>query len=403
MCDICRLMGSLLPVLSRLEPYDVLVGVHLRSGFADWQFRNAEASFRPSEPERQFGARREKSPRKRAEARGLGVVESEDVPRGREKSPSTLSPARHWRLYDAYLQATSSKLPRSYSRTLTHTVFWPVTRTPLYMTDPHSVLAPHPQDCASGVDGPCFNWESPHLHRAPSGADARSCVVSRDQRPKTLDAPDGVLGGLLGCAANLAEGLAAMPPAHAEHASKSSGGGRWGLVVLSDSPAFPSLAASLPALRGKIVTTDGAGRLGHSSFTKSCSREARGCEYGADPAGAWTRSVVDFYVAGCAIPRDTSPLVGLLALWRISPDTAHLALVAFTRGTPLPPFPCTSPDGGTRGGHICALPTLTIPMAAGALMGSLARSSPRSYGRRCDGISCAAGVTGPPVCPPPQP
>ena len=47
------------------------------------------------------------------------------------------------------------------------------------------------------------------------------------------------------------------------------------------------------------MTTDGIGRLGHSSFTKSCSAADARCFFGADPGGVWTRSVVDFYVAGC--------------------------------------------------------------------------------------------------------
>jgi len=39
-----------------------------------------------------------------------------------------------------------------------------------------------------------------------------------------------------------------------------AGGGEipaWGLLVLSDSPAFPSLAEALPALRGRVVSTAG--------------------------------------------------------------------------------------------------------------------------------------------------
>ena len=40
-----KLIAALLPALSRLEPFDVVVGVHLRTGYADWQFRNPEASF----------------------------------------------------------------------------------------------------------------------------------------------------------------------------------------------------------------------------------------------------------------------------------------------------------------------------------------------------------------------
>ena len=32
-----RLMAALLPALQRLEPFDFVVGVHLRTGYADWQ------------------------------------------------------------------------------------------------------------------------------------------------------------------------------------------------------------------------------------------------------------------------------------------------------------------------------------------------------------------------------
>ena len=74
---------------------------------------------------------------------------------------------------------------------------------------------------------------------------------------------------------------------------------KWGLLVLSDSPAFPSLATHLPALRGRVVSTSGAGQLGHSSFSRSCSAST-GCSKGKDPNGAWTRSLVDFYLAGVA-------------------------------------------------------------------------------------------------------
>lgn len=49
-------------------------------------------------------------------------------------------------------------------------------------------------------------------------------------------------------------------------------------------------------LRGLLVQR--LGRVGHSSFTKSCT--AGGCDFGPDPGGVWTRSVVDFYLAGIA-------------------------------------------------------------------------------------------------------
>ena len=38
------------------------------------------------------------------------------------------------------------------------------------------------------------------------------------------------------------------------------------MLVLGDSPAFPSLAKALPQLRGRVVSTEGAGTLGNTIF-----------------------------------------------------------------------------------------------------------------------------------------
>lgn len=81
--------------------------------------------------------------------------------------------------------------------------------------------------------------------------------------------------------------------------SSATSSQRWGILVLSDAPAFPSLVSHLPSLAGRVVSTSGAGQLGHSSFDRSCSTQS-GCSLGADPGGAWTRSLVDFYLAGAA-------------------------------------------------------------------------------------------------------
>ena len=166
-------------------------------------------------------------------------------------------------------------------------------------------------------EGPCFNWESPGRGRAPTVDDALSCRVGGSQPTFALraeQAPQGTLAALLTCAARLGQSLVAgmspvsTPPGGAAASASAAGGAsaaatpRWGLLVLSDSPALPSLAAHLPALQGLeaggVVTTHGLGRIGHSSFTKSCSGTAGRCDYGKDPGGAWTRSMVDFYLAG---------------------------------------------------------------------------------------------------------
>eukprot|EP00965_Chrysotila_dentata_P228410 6196584-Pleurochrysis_carterae.AAC.3 len=157
-------------------------------------------------------------------------------------------------------------------------------------------------DCKTGVAGPCFNWDAPHRGRKPSVADARLCNVGAARTSFELsaaEAPDGVLAALVSCAGRLGEALLAAqsPPSPAQSAGADTRA--WGLLVLSDSPAFPSLAAAHPSLAGRVVTSDGAGGLGHSSFSKSCKPGA-GCSFGADPGGAWTRSCVDFYLAGVA-------------------------------------------------------------------------------------------------------
>ena len=237
-----RLMRALLPALRKLEPYDVLVGVHLRTGYADWQFRNSEKSFR---------------------AAGAEVAVAQ---------PPERRLRDHWERLDSFLR-----------------------------------------DCKQVELGPCFNWESPGRGRAPTADDALGCRVGRHRPTFELsadEAPRGTLASLLTCAARLGETLV-MDNAHkaataASTAAAAAGAPappmRWGLLVLSDSPAFPSLAAHLPALQrhryGGVVTSHGLGRIGHSSFTKSCSGVVGKCDYGRDPGGTWTRSMVDFYLAG---------------------------------------------------------------------------------------------------------
>ena len=225
-----KLIAALLPALSRLEPFDVVVGVHLRTGYADWQFRNPEASF-------DGGG-----------ADGAAVWTVPD----------------HWRRLSRFLD-----------------------------------------DCRASAAGPCFNWDTPYDHRAPDLAAARECRAEPAGRPRgktdfelrESDAPPGVLSALLTCGARIAQSLSGGGAGGGGAGGAGGGGPRWGLLVLSDSAALPALASALPALRGRVVTTEGAGDLGHSSFTKSCS-VGGGCTYGADPGGAWTRSIVDFYLAG---------------------------------------------------------------------------------------------------------
>ena len=230
-----KLIRALVPLLRRLEPYDVVVGVHLRTGYADWAFRNDDTYF-PS---------------------GAGAARNAG-------SPRSWTLLDQWRRLDQYFA-----------------------------------------DCRGGQSGPCFNWVAPQKGAAPRRQDALRCGTGWRTRAgapalwTSLEgAPDGFLSTMLLCASRLGQAIS----------SDASPGWRrrprernWGLLVLSDSPAFPSLATKLPALRGRAVNTagTGAGQLGHSSFARSCST-LKGCSRGHDPGGAWTRSLVDFYLAGVA-------------------------------------------------------------------------------------------------------
>jgi len=255
-----KLMAALLPHLRALEPFQTIVGVHLRTGYADWAYRNDDSYF------------------------GKEAT-------SRAKMPTQLPLLEHWRRMDDYFR-----------------------------------------DCKRGQSGPCFNWEAPRKGHAPRHADAMECGgrLVRREPAYALGAPRGFLSSLLLCAVRTAQSLSSkktmaavgdgdgrrVGAAAAGHRGAtggvsvsggvsggggdvSGGGVSWGLLVLSDAPALPSLATHLPSLAGRVVSTAGAGQLGHSSFDRSCSSKA-GCSLGADPGGAWTRSLVDFYLAGAA-------------------------------------------------------------------------------------------------------
>ena len=231
-----HMIQALVPLLKRLEPYDYLVGVHLRTGYADWAFRNDDTFF-PSK----------------------GSKNAVAAP------PTKWTLSEHWQMLDRYFN-----------------------------------------DCQSGQLGPCFNWVAPRKGVPPTRDDALRCGLesqkwrNRAGGPGQLwtdleGAPQGFLASMLLCAARLGQAMA-LSSQHQDGAAK-----RWGILVLSDSPAFPSLATRLPALRDRAVHTagTGAGQLGHSSFSRSCSMKT-GCAKGRDPGGTWTRSLVDFYLAGVA-------------------------------------------------------------------------------------------------------
>ena len=130
----------------------------------------------------------------------------------------------------------------------------------------------------------------------------------------------GSLASLVTCAGRMADALARRAcrerhgrpvPLQSPHAARESCGS-WGLLVIGDTPGFVSLVSALPQLRGRVVATSDAGASGHTSFSKTCTPGAakaaqssdshRGAcaRRTADPGGAWTRSMVDFYLAGLA-------------------------------------------------------------------------------------------------------
>ena len=220
-----KLMAPLLPHLKALQPFQRVVGVHLRTGYADWAYRNDDSYFATNATRPQ----------------------------------SLLS---HWATLDTYFR-----------------------------------------DCKRGQSGPCFNWLEPRHGHRPRHSDAMRCGGTRVRRtpPFPLGAPRGFLNSLMLCGIRIAQSLTSIDNSKrlAGKGGKREGTSSWGLLVLSDAPAIPSLAESLPSLAGRIVSTAASGQLGHSSFDRSCSTRS-GCSLGADPGGAWTRSLVDFYLAGAA-------------------------------------------------------------------------------------------------------
>ena len=127
---------------------------------------------------------------------------------------------------------------------------------------------------------------------------------------------NGTLAAVFTCAGRMAEAIgtrqgrlrARGAGAGTRGASAGvSGGGEkgWGLLVMGDSPGFISLARRLPQLQGRTIDTADSGNLGHTAFGTSCSSASgRSGRPGScvaptsDPGGAWTRSMLDLYLAG---------------------------------------------------------------------------------------------------------
>lgn len=162
---------------------------------------------------------------------------------------------------------------------------------------------------------PCFNWRTGGLAGAsPIQSDAlRECWAPQKEpgahapQPPLLRTPgNGTLSAVLTCVhlfgsrlrerqrATRAVGLPGATAVDPRNLSVS-------LFVMGDAPGFGSLVSSLPAFHGRVVNTNDAGAVAHTTFTTSCS-EARGggClpAQTNNPRGGWTRAMIDFYVGG---------------------------------------------------------------------------------------------------------
>jgi hypothetical protein len=140
----------------------------------------------------------------------------------------------------------------------------------------------------------CAQWLGP----APAALSSRSvsCVINATNTSKPAFAfgtdevkPDtGLMTTLLSCAANWA--ASGGPPS-----------APWLLYVAGDLPPLFLLANSSASLAGHVDTAEG--KLGHVSFAQVCSIDPvtgeHVCqEHGADPGGAWTRTMVDWWMLG---------------------------------------------------------------------------------------------------------
>ena len=260
------LQRAMLPLLQKLTTATgggPLIGVHLRSGFADWQWYS--------------------STHIRAGVGANGVKANRQWEQALNAGP--LSYDKHWKAFEAMLY-----------------------------------------DCKESVtnDGrPCFNWRTPHFGKAPDLNDAAQCAVERlkaanpstllpakkgggsssqkhqlclDVTPKSsclwsLPMPsNGTLAAVVECSHRFATALA----------DPKTSRDVWGLFVMGDAPGFGSLLHSLPALHGKVVHTNDAGGVAHTTFTGSCPHASTSCVHRGtvDPQGGWTRAMIDYYIGG---------------------------------------------------------------------------------------------------------
>ena len=112
--------------------------------------------------------------------------------------------------------------------------------------------------------------------------------------PRPTPAPRG--GGMAATVAATLGGLA-MDGGLADGARDAE---EWGIFAMGDAPGFVSLVHSLPTLAGRVVHTNDAGGVAHTTFTASCPQNSDACitRGTVDPQGGWTRAMIDYYVGG---------------------------------------------------------------------------------------------------------
>ena len=240
------LLALMQPTLERIRRHRPLVGLHLRSGFADWQALSTWPEW----------------------------IAAKHLP--------PLPFASHWQRLDAFLQDCSEpdRAPGA----------------PCFLwSRPHKGQAPTMNDSLACRFAP---------GQQPPSETARRAAPPGHRRPFLLQgAPsDGTLSAAAQCVGRLATSLADADAAPADEPSTApaaayapSSAASWGVLVLGDTPSLAPLLRMLPQFEGRVLEAEGAGQLGHTAFAASVRQQAE-LRRGApadDPGGAWTRSVVD--------------------------------------------------------------------------------------------------------------
>jgi hypothetical protein len=234
-----QLQRHIIPILERMDRAQRVIGMHMRTGLADWQ----AIAHRSAAAWEQAAAAAASSP---------------------------LPFEKHWRLFEEMLRDCSAVMDAAVLRGGDDTGELKRVRK-------------------GGAHPACFEWPA---NRAPTLLDGQKCGTTPAVTGLGMfRAPsNGTLAGAFGCARAFAT------------RSLANSSSPWGMLVLGDSPGLITLAAMHPQLGpSRVIDTVAAGTLGHTAFDAACNRgdctRARGANV-HDPSGAWTRAMTDFFVAG---------------------------------------------------------------------------------------------------------